>query len=488
MTSNGGLSNEDIAMSEIPSDHSLDSPIQGSFSVSYRPTPYKEKKSMFDDVIQTEDGTLWSKLSAAEKTRFAIREWVFNFIPCKPFKTLTDAYSTKESFGSTLKMDLIAGTTVGIMVIPQSMAYAMIAGLPGEYGLYSAFVPLLVYAVTGSSRQLALGPVAIVSLLTKASLSHIDPESSGYLQTYIAAAITLGFISGVTQVALGCFRLGFLVNLMSHCVISGFTSAAAVLIGMSQMKHVLGFDIEHTETIQLTIDGIVKGFDKGLFKPETFVASILLIGTLTGMKKLSRKYKKLKILRALAPLVVTLVSILVVYTTKVHNSMMIAVVGKVPEGLPPISTSDIDFGNFGTLFPKAIVIALIGFVESIAIAEAIASKNGYELDVNQELFGLGLANMAGSCFSSYAVTGSFSRSAVTNDSGGKSTLATVITAIWVLLALMLLSGPIYYLPKCALAAIVITSVANLFDVEEAKFLYKTHTRDLLLWFAACFGE
>ena len=168
--------------------------------------------------------------------------------------------------------------------------------------------------------------------------------------------------------------------------------------------------------------------------------------------------------------------------------MKIAVVGKVPEGLPPISTSDIDFGNFGTLFPKAIVIALIGFVESIAIAEAIASKNGYELDVNQELFGLGLANMAGSCFSSYAVTGSFSRSAVTNDSGGKSTLATVITAIWVLLALMLLSGPIYYLPKCALAAIVITSVANLFDVEEAKFLYKTHTRDLLLWFAACFGE
>ena len=190
----------------------------------------------------------------------------FPKIPCKPFKTLTDAYSTKESFGSTLKMDLIAGTTVGIMVIPQSMAYAMIAGLPGEYGLYSAFVPLLVYAVTGSSRQLALGPVAIVSLLTKASLSHIDPESSGYLQTYIAAAITLGFISGVTQVALGCFRLGFLVNLMSHCVISGFTSAAAVLIGMSQMKHVLGFDIEHTETIQLTIDGIVKGFDKGFSK------------------------------------------------------------------------------------------------------------------------------------------------------------------------------------------------------------------------------
>ena len=209
---------------------------------------------------------VWAEEVLHREPSFVFQEWVLKILPCKPFKTLTDAYRNKSDFWSNLKMDLIAGTTVGIMVIPQSMAYAMIAGLPGEYGLYSAFVPLLIYAATGSSRQLALGPVAIISLLTKASLSYIDPASEDYVSTYIVAAITLGFCSGLMQLSLGCLRLGFVVNLMSHCVISGFTSAAAVLIGMSQLKHVLGFDIEHTETIQLTVKGIIKGFDKGLFK------------------------------------------------------------------------------------------------------------------------------------------------------------------------------------------------------------------------------
>ena len=468
----------------------FETPVHGSFSVSYRPTPYKENPSrLFNDVMaRREDGMpiSWGQLTSQEKWNYVFREWALKILPCKPLKTLTDAYS-KDSFGSTLKMDVIAGTTVGIMVIPQSMAYAMIAGLPGEFGLYSSFVPLLVYAALGSSRQLAVGPVAIISLLTKSSLSYIDPEAPNYTAMYVTAAITLAFLSGLTQAALGCLRLGFVVNLMSHCVISGFTSAAAVLIGMSQLKHVLGFNIEHTETIQLTVKGIIKGFNKGLFKVETFIMSVILIGTLLTMKKLSRKYKKLKLLRALAPLVVTVFSILLVYVTRIDKSMDIAVVGKVPEGLPPLTTDSIDMDSFGQLFPKAIVIGLLGFVESIAIAEAIASKNGYELDVNQELFGVGLANMVGSCFSSYAVTGSFSRSAVNNESGGKSTLSSIITALIVLLALLLLSGPVSFLPKCTLAAIVMSSVANLFDIDEFKFLYKTHFRDLLLWNAACFG-
>lgn len=367
------------------------------------------------------------------------------------------------------------------------MAYALIAGLPGEYGLYSSFIPLLIYAATGSSRQLAIGPVAIISLLTKASLSFIDPNSPDYTSAYITAAITLAFFGGLAQAVLGCLRLGFVVNLMSHCVISGFTSAAAVLIGMSQLKHVFGFKIEHTETIQGTVKDIVKGINAGLFKPETFVMSIILLGTLMTMKKLSRRYKKLKILRALAPLFVTVFTIILVYATRIDKSMKIEVVGTIPEGLPPISTDGIDFGLIGTLLPKALTVGLLGFVESIAIAESIASKNGYELNVNQELFGVGLANMVGACFSSYATTGSFSRSAVNNDSGAKSTFASVITAMMVLLALLLLSGPIYFLPKCTLAAIVMSSVVNLFDIEEAKFLYRTHSRDLLLWFAALLG-
>ncbi|QDZ24035.1 sulfate permease [Chloropicon primus] len=473
------------------SDDGLETTAYGSFSVSYRPEPYKEtKNSLFSEVIRTgEGGPLdWSSLSAGEKARFVFQEWVLKFFPCKPFKTMTDAYAHQDkSFTSTFKMDVIAGITVGIMVIPQSMAYAMIAGLPGEYGLYSSFVPLITYAATGSSRQLAVGPVAIISLLTKASLSYVDKDSPEYTSTYIAAAITLAFFSGLTQMVLGCLRLGFVVNLMSHCVISGFTSAAAVLIGMSQLKHVFGFKIEHTETIQGTVKDIVKGIDKGLFKVEAFVMSIILLGSLTVMKKLSRRYKKLKILRALAPLIVTVFTIALVYVTRIDKSMDIDVVGTIPEGMPPLSTEKIDFSQAGTLFPKSITIGLLGFVESIAIAESIATKNGYELSVNQELFGVGLANMVGSCFSSYAVTGSFSRSAVNNDSGAKSTIASVVTATMVLLALLLLSGPLYFLPKCTLAAIVISSVINLFDVEEMKFLYKTHGRDLFLWFAALVG-
>ena len=474
------------------SDDTLETPVFGSFSVSMRPTPYKEQtKGLFSGVVKRDNERLvWADMSLGEKASFVAQEWVLNALPCKPFKTLTDAYSRQDGILSTLKMDVIAGTTVGIMVIPQSMAYAMIAGLPGEYGLYSAFVPLIIYAMTGSSRQLAVGPVAIISLLTKASLSYIKEEDyteAEYTSTYIAAAITLAFFSGLTQVVLGCLRLGFVVNLMSHCVISGFTSAAAVLIGMSQLKHVFGFKIEHTETIQGTIKDIVKGIDGGLFKPETFVMSIILLGSLTAMKKLSRRYKRLKLLRALAPLIVTVCTIVLVYATRIDKHMKIDVVGTIPEGLPPLSSKSVDLGQAGTLFPKSITIGLLGFVESIAIAESIASKNGYELDVNQELFGVGLANMIGSCFSSYAVTGSFSRSAVNNDSGARSTFASVVTALIVLLSLLLLSGPLYFLPKCTLAAIVISSVINLFDIDELKFLYKTHNRDLLLWHAACIG-
>lgn len=447
-----------------------------SEQISYRPLPYTESRSVFQRAFTKGSSELGSTLLT----------WLPKAFPCKPFVTLVDAYSS--SVASSLKQDVIAGLTVGIMIIPQSMAYAMIAGLPNQYGLYSSFMPLLIYAALGSSRQLAVGPVAIISLLTKDSISSfIDKDEVDYTQKYINAALTMAFIAGIIQTALGCLRLGFVVNLMSHCVISGFTSAAAVLIGMSQLKHVFGFDIEHTETIQGTMKDIIKGIKNGEFHTETFVMSVILIITLMTMRKLSRKYKKLSSLKALGPLIVSIFSAVLVYLTRIDKSMNIKIVGTIPVGLPPISSHRLNFDHFSPLFTKSLVIALLGFVESIAIAEAIASKNGYELNVNQELFGVGVANMIGSCFSSYAVTGSFSRSAVNNESGAKSTVASLFTAFMVLLALVLLSGPLKYLPKSALAAIVISSVSGLIDIDEAKFLSKVHNRDLLLWFAACFG-
>lgn len=445
--------------------------------VQYRPLPYKDG-----------DGkrSYRNKFDAGKLGKMALFKFAPKLFPCKPFVTLTHAY--RDGISGVLRSDAIAGLTVGIMVVPQSMAYAGIAGLPNVYGLYSAFVPILVYAMCGSSRQLAIGPVAIISLLTKASLESVVKEGTDdYEQRYINAAITIAFLGGICQVALGCLRMGFVVNLMSHCVISGFTSAAAVLIGMSQLKHVFGFKIEHTHTIIGTMTDIVKGIRRGAFHWPSFISSVILISMLLAMKRVSRKYKKLSFLRALAPLVVTVLSTLVMYLTRLDKSRDMKVVGDIPTGLPPLSDGNIMTEDFGILFPKALVVGCLGFVESIAIAEAIASKHGYELNVNQELFGVGLANLIGSCFSSYAVTGSFSRSAVNNESGAKSTVASVVTALMVLAALLLLSEPLYYLPKCTLAAIVISSVINLVDIEEAKFLWKVHNRDLLLWFAACFG-
>lgn len=376
--------------------------------------------------------------------------------------------------------DLVAGLTVGIMLVPQGMAYAMIAGLPPVYGLYSAIIPIYMYSILGTSRQLAVGPVALVSMMTEATLSGMAAAES---PRYIELATRLGFYCGAVQFLMGVFRFGFVVNFLGHAVISGFTSGAAILIGLSQLKHLLGYSIKKShllhETVKYTLDGI------GGFHTLTFCTGLVWIAMLIIMKRVGKTYPKLKFVRAIGPLSVVTVSILVtrLFDLKAHG---VKIVGAIESGFPS-PTNMFGTEDMSSLLPSAAVISLVGFLESIAIAKGIAARRGYRVEATQELVALGASNIFGSMFSSYPVTGSFSRSAVNDDIGGVSGLSGVATATLIVFTLLFLTPLFYFLPKNVLAAVVMSSVIGLVDVDEVKFLWKVNKKDLLLWSTSFLG-
>ena len=366
----------------------------------------------------------------------------------------------KEQF----KGDLSAGLTVGVMLIPQGMAYAMIAGLPPIYGLYASTLPLIIYALLGTSRQLAVGPVAMVSLLTAAGIGTL---AEGGTELYIMLAITLAFMVGLIQFLLGVFRLGFLVNFLSHPVISGFTSAAALIIGLSQLKHLLGIEISRSHHIH---EILLQAFEKiGEINWITFAIGIGGIILIKGVKKIHKAIP--------GPLVLVIVSILVVFGLNL-TTQGVKIVGEVPSGLPSFSMPDFTWSTIQTLLPVALAIALVSFMESIAVAKAIQSKHkNYKIIPNQELIGLGLANIGGSFLQSYPVTGGFSRTAINDQSGAKTGMASIISALLIMLTLLFLTPLFYYLPKAVLASVIMVAVFGLIDVKEAKHLWHANRSD-----------
>ncbi len=373
-----------------------------------------------------------------------------------------------------IKGDLSAGLTVGVMLIPQGMAYAMIAGLPPIYGLYASTVPLILYALFGTSRQLAVGPVAMVSLLTAAGVGALAEVGS---QTFIALAITLALMVGLIQFLLGVFRLGFLVNFLSHPVISGFTSAAALIIGLSQLKHLLGVNIERSHHIH---EILFQAFEQiGGINWFTFGVGLGGIILIKGIKRINRSIP--------GPLLAVLFGILVVYGFGL-TEVGVAVVGTVPEGLPAFSLPSFDRESLSALLPVALTISLVGFMESIAVAKAIQAKHrNYQVIPNQELIGLGLANIGGALFQSYPVTGGFSRTAVNDQAGAKTGLASIISAVLIILTLLFLTPLFYYLPKAILASVIMVAVFGLIDIKEAIHLWKSNRTDfamLLITFVA----
>ncbi|XWS75040.1 hypothetical protein CRYUN_Cryun01aG0051000 [Craigia yunnanensis] len=352
------------------------------------------------------------------------------------------------------------------------MSYAKLAGLEPIYGLYSGFVPIFIYAIFGSSRQLAIGPVALVSLLVSNVLSGIADSSDAL---YTELAILLALMVGILECIMGLLRLGWLIRFISHSVISGFTTASAIVIGLSQAKYFLGYDIERSSEIVPIIKSIISGADEFSWPP--FVMGSIILAILQTMKHLGKSKKHLRFLRAMGPL-----TAVVLGTTfaKIYHPSSITLVGDIPQGLPSFSIPK-SFQYAKSLIPTTLLITGVAILESVGIAKALAAKNGYELDSNQELFGLGVANIFGSFFSAYPTTGSFSRSAVNHESGAKTGLSGIITGIIMGCALLFLTPLFEYIPQCALAAIVISAVISLVDYEEAIFLWHVDKKDFLLW-------
>ncbi len=368
---------------------------------------------------------------------------------------------------SWFSKDLIAGLTVGIILIPQGMAYAMIAGLPPVYGLYASLVPMLVYAFFGTSRQLAVGPVAMDSLLVAAGLGTLAITST---DNYIAMALLLAFSVGAVQLILGVLRMGFLVNFLSKPVISGFTSAAALIIMFSQLKHLLGVDIARSNRFDILL---INAFEK-IAETNLYDFAIGFIGILmiVGLKKWDKRIPGV--------LFVVVAGILVVYFLQL-SAMGVNIVGAIPTGLPTVHIPQLKIENIIELAPIAVTMALIGYLEAISIGKSMEEQTGEEtIDANKELIALGSSNMLGSLFQSYVVTGSFSRSAINSQAGAKTPMALIFSAAVVAITLLFLTPLFYYLPNAVLASIIMVSVYGLIDVAYPKSLWEYRKDELFV--------
>lgn len=369
-----------------------------------------------------------------------------------------------------IRGDLSAGLTVGVMLIPQGMAYAMIAGMPPIYGLYASIVPLLIYAVFGTSRQLAVGPVAMVALLVAAGVGQMAEIGS---EAYIGLAILLALMVGILQFSLGVFRLGFLVNFLSHPVISGFTSAAALIIGLSQLKHLLGIDIPRSNFIHEVLGNAFTNLDQ--LSLPTLLIGAAGIALILVAKRINKALP--------GPLLAVVFGILAVWLGGM-TEMGVNIVGEVPKGLPAFSLPPISIDSMQALLPIALTIALVSFMESIAVAKAIQAKHkDYEVDSNQELIGLGLANIGGSFFQAFPTTGGFSRTAVNDQAGAKTGLAAIISAVLIALTLLFLTPLFYFLPQAILASIIMVAVFGLIDLKEAVHLWRSKKDDFFMLLA-----
>nr|WP_297782430.1 solute carrier family 26 protein [uncultured Allomuricauda sp.] len=379
-----------------------------------------------------------------------------------PFLTWISNYNRSLLYG-----DLIAGITVGIMLVPQGMAYAMIAGMPPIYGLYAALVPQFVYAITGTSRQLAVGPVAMDSLLVAAGIGAMQLANT---EDYIAAVLFLTLLIGLFQFLLGVLKMGFFVNFLSKPVINGFTSAAAILIGLGQLKHILGVDLPQSGKIYVLLGSIFGSFDQ--VNLLTLGMGVLVMLLIIGLKKIN---KKLPI-----PLLVVIVGILAVVFLGLE-AKGIKVVGEIPKGLPSFQLPGMQWDTIGKFLPIALTVALFGFMESISIAKTLEEKHPeYELDANQELRALGLSNILGSFFQSFSVSGGFSRSAVNDEAGAKTSMSLVFSTL-VIAAILLFLTPLFYnLPTVVLGGIIIVSVFGLIDVKYPLILWKNRKDEFIL--------
>ncbi|WP_299558224.1 sulfate permease [uncultured Sulfitobacter sp.] len=369
----------------------------------------------------------------------------------------------------TLSGDLIAALIVTIMLIPQSLAYALLAGLPAEAGLYASIVPILLYALLGTSRALAVGPVAVISLLTAATLGNIAAQGT---MGYAAAALTLAFLSGAILLAMGLFRLGFLANFLSHPVISGFITASGIIIAASQLKHILGITASGDNLPEL-LHGLWTHLGD-----INWITLILGAGATAFLFWVRKGMKPLLLARGLGartadiatkagPVAAVFVTTAVVWAFGL-SEQGVRIVGAVPQALPPFTLPDFSLELVGALVVPALLISIIGFVESISVAQTLAAKKRQRIDPDQELIGLGAANLGAAFTGGFPVTGGFSRSVVNFDAGAETPAAGAFAAVGLAIAAVALTPLIYFLPQATLAATIIVAVLSLVDFSILK--------------------
>jgi SulP family sulfate permease len=381
----------------------------------------------------------------------------------KPLKTLLVPDWVRSYRPADFPRDLAAGAVVAVVLAPQGMAYALLAGLPTIIGLYAATVPLLVYVLVGSSRHLSVGPVAIVSLLVHVACSKVaSPGTTAYL----AAALQLALLTGLLQLLLGTVRAGFMVNFLSKAAVGGFTSAAALLIALSQMKSLLGISGGSSGSAFQLATGLISHL--GSLHPLTLSLGLGAIGLLLVLQRLAPRIP--------GPLVVVVCGTLLTAMLNLDQAG-VKTVGDLPHGLPPFSVPVFSIEQLISLLPASLTIAMIGYLESFAVAGIIADKEKYRIDPNRELLGLGAANLAAAFFSGYPVTGGFSRTAVNHRAGARTGLAGLVTALIISVILLWFTHLFHYLPTTVLAAIVIIAVASLVETDEARYLFRVKPSD-----------
>mgnify|MGYP006073783387 CR=1 FL=1 len=378
----------------------------------------------------------------------------------------------------TLTNDLVAAVIVTIMLIPQSLAYALLAGLPPEMGLYASMLPIVLYAIFGTSRALAVGPVAVVSLLTAAAVSKVAMPGTS---EYIVAAITLAFLSGAILLVLGFLRLGFLANFLSHPVIAGFITASGIIIAASQMKNILGIDANGHNLLEI-ITSLFEHLDEvnwiTVIIGVTTTAFLFWVrkGLLPLLIKLGLNVRTASIVAKAGPVAAIFVTTLAVWGFDLA-SRGVKIVGDVPTGLPPLSLPSFSMDLWSSLIVSAVVISIIGFVESVSVAQTLAAKKRQRIDPDQELIGLGAANIGAAFTGGFPVTGGFSRSVVNYDAGASTPAAGAYTAIGLGVASLFLTPLIFHLPKATLAATIIVAVLSLVDFSILKKTWKYSKSD-----------
>ena len=370
---------------------------------------------------------------------------------------------------SVLRADFVSGVTVALVLVPQSMAYAQLAGLPTYYGLYASFLPVIVASLFGSSRQLATGPVAVISLLTASALEPIAASGS---DGYIAYAIMLALMVGVFQLILGMLKMGMLVDFLSHPVVIGFTNAAALIIATSQLSKLLGVDAVRGDAHYETVWNVLVAAYHHLHLP-TVAMSIIAIGLMLLLPKIWRRLPPILV----AAVLTTVGSWAIGFEANFGGR----IVGSIPQGLPAFSMPELDVAVMLDLLGVAVAISLIGFMEAYSIAKAVSMrKTRQELDPNQELVGQGLSNIVASLFQGYAVSGSFSRTAVNMEAGGRTGFSSVVTGLVVGATLLFLTPMLYYMPQAMLASVIIMAVIPLVRVKPILYAWKVQKHDAVV--------